>query len=153
MYYIWCIVALRMLLPFAPRQNLVGSLLADPSAAMQQLSALSAFTEDTAPAALPANQVLNNAGTQVFKVTVTEILFCVVLDCIRNNIRIPGEIIARCCLAPTAVPGKFRKYLPAAASLFSRKGKKQWQLRYFTARLQTPCSALHSPPAQNGRRG
>lgn len=33
MYYIWCIVALRMLLPFAPRQNLVGSLLADPSAA------------------------------------------------------------------------------------------------------------------------
>ena len=48
MYYIWCIVALRMLLPFAPRQNLVGSLLADPSAAMRQLSALSAFTEDTA---------------------------------------------------------------------------------------------------------
>ena len=60
MYYIWCIVALRMLLPFAPRQNLVGSLLADPSAAMRQLSALSAFTEDTAPAALPSDQVLNN---------------------------------------------------------------------------------------------
>ena len=62
MYYIWCIVALRMLLPFAPRQNLVGSLLADPSAAMRQLSALSAFTqEDKAYAALPVNQETNNA--------------------------------------------------------------------------------------------
>ena len=66
MYYIWCIVALRMLLPFAPRQNLVGSLLADPSAAMRQLSALSAFTEDTAPAALPSDQVLNNAVSKAF---------------------------------------------------------------------------------------
>lgn len=66
MYYIWCIVALRMLLPFAPRQNLVGSLLADPSAAMRQLSALSAFTEDTAPAALPSDQVFNNAVSKAF---------------------------------------------------------------------------------------
>ena len=66
MYYIWCIVALRMLLPFAPRQNLVGSLLADPSAAMRQLSALSAFMEDTAPAALPSDQVFNNAVSKAF---------------------------------------------------------------------------------------
>lgn len=65
MYYIWCIVALRMLLPFAPPQNLVGSLLADPSAAMRQLSALTAFTQkDTALAALPVNHAADNA---VFK--------------------------------------------------------------------------------------
>lgn len=112
MYYIWCIVALRMLLPFAPRQNLVGSLLADPSAAMRQLSALSAFTEDTAPAALPANQVLNNAVSKssseaaascVFlrklyaashAVTAQEITACYASVCRELSVRRPPRLLA-----------------------------------------------------------
>ena len=44
-------------------------------------------------------------------------------DCTRDNIRMPEGIRARCRLVPTVVPGKFRKYLPAAASLVYFQGK------------------------------
>ena len=44
-------------------------------------------------------------------------------DCTRDNIRMPEGIRARCHLVPTVVPGKFRKYLPAAASLVYFQGK------------------------------
>lgn len=41
---------------------------------------------------------------------------------IRKN-RSKPSIAGRCHLAPTVVPGKFRKYLPAAASLVYFQGK------------------------------
>lgn len=67
MYYIWCIVAFRMLLPFAPRQNLAGVLFAEPAAVMRQSAS---FLQETAapPAVLTGKE---NADSSMDSASVT----------------------------------------------------------------------------------
>lgn len=148
MYYIWCIVALRMLLPFAPRQNLVGSLLADPSAAMRQLSALSAFTEDTAPAALPSDQVLNNAVSKAFP----EKASGSVKDAAQKPDTLSAAVPAALDSAPPALAAEpvsavlFTLWLATAVFLFLHKAAASRAFSESCMQLPMPSPHRKSPP-------
>ena len=53
-YYLWILAAARLLLPFAPAQNLMGSLAENITGLMRNISVQDVYTEDAEKVFIPA---------------------------------------------------------------------------------------------------
>ena len=62
-YYLWILAAARLLLPFAPAQNLMGSLAENITGLMRNISVQDVYTEDAEKVFIPAD-IHKGAETQ-----------------------------------------------------------------------------------------